>query len=142
MKIQGKYGGRLRHSDIWSRDFKNILGFGSFYREPFLCFYIVSGLSINPMSGEASGPSLPSRIASLVHAHFDALPTRSKPTIFPDGSREWVPMTGIVAVKGTLELLAYMYSLNTSNLSGDRTGHSVRNSDLHNCHVSFELSQV
>ncbi|KAJ6036574.1 hypothetical protein N7540_000853 [Penicillium herquei] len=43
---------------------------------------------------------LPSRIASLVHDHFDALPNRSKPTIFPDGSREWVPMTGIVAVKG------------------------------------------
>ncbi|KAJ5713727.1 uncharacterized protein N7483_010908 [Penicillium malachiteum] len=43
---------------------------------------------------------LPSRIASLVHDHFDALPNRSKPTIFPDGSREWIPMTGIVAVKG------------------------------------------
>ena len=48
---------------------------------------------------------LPSRIASLVHAHFDALPTRSKPTIFPDGSREWIPMTGIVAVKGMVQLL-------------------------------------
>ncbi|KAJ5084575.1 hypothetical protein NUU61_009154 [Penicillium alfredii] len=45
-------------------------------------------------------PPLPSRIAALVHAHFDALPTRSKPTIFPDGSREWIPMTGIVIVKG------------------------------------------
>src|SRR3954469_188465 len=75
-------------------------------------FYVVSGLSINPMADQACGPSLPSRIASLVHAHFDALPTRSKPTIFPDGSREWVPMTGIVVVKGMLKLLAY--SLNTS----------------------------
>jgi len=44
--------------------------------------------------------SLPSRIASLVHAHFDALPTRSKPSIFPDGTREWIPMTGIVIVTG------------------------------------------
>ncbi|KAJ5774380.1 hypothetical protein N7457_009276 [Penicillium paradoxum] len=52
------------------------------------------------MASDTSGPTLPSRIASLVHAHFDALPTRSKPTIFPDGSREWIPMTGIVAVKG------------------------------------------
>ncbi|KAJ5514237.1 hypothetical protein N7463_003789 [Penicillium fimorum] len=52
------------------------------------------------MSANTSGSSLPSRIASLVHAHFDALPTRSKPTISPDGSREWIPMTGIVAVKG------------------------------------------
>lgn len=52
------------------------------------------------MSELPSTVSLPSRIASLVHAHFDALPTRSKPTIFPDGSREWIPMTGIVAVKG------------------------------------------
>ncbi|KGO71808.1 hypothetical protein PITC_028110 [Penicillium italicum] len=52
------------------------------------------------MSVDTSDLSLSSRIASLVHAHFDALPTRSKPTIFPDGSREWIPMTGIVAVKG------------------------------------------
>ncbi|GIK02447.1 hypothetical protein Aspvir_006502 [Aspergillus viridinutans] len=44
--------------------------------------------------------SLPSRIASLVHAHFDGLPARSKPTIYPDGLREWIPMSGIVVVKG------------------------------------------
>ncbi|KAJ5085795.1 hypothetical protein N7532_010566 [Penicillium argentinense] len=43
-------------------------------------------------------PPLPSRIAALVHAHFDALPQRSKPHVYPDGSREWIPMTGIVAV--------------------------------------------
>jgi tRNA-specific adenosine deaminase 1 len=61
---------------------------------------------MEPMSDSASGPSLPSRIASLVHAHFDALPTRSKPTVFPDGSREWVPMTGIVVVKGKSGLFA------------------------------------
>ncbi|KAF7176834.1 hypothetical protein CNMCM7691_003994 [Aspergillus felis] len=47
-----------------------------------------------------SDESLPSRIASLVHAHFDGLPARSKPTIYPDGSREWIPMSGIVVVKG------------------------------------------
>lgn len=45
---------------------------------------------------------LPSRIASLVHAHFNALPSRSKPIVHPDGSREWIPMTGIVVVKGML----------------------------------------
>lgn len=54
------------------------------------------------MYSENSDAPLSSRIASLVHTHFDALPTRSKPSIFPDGSREWIPMTGIVAVKGEL----------------------------------------
>ncbi|EEQ83761.2 tRNA-specific adenosine deaminase [Blastomyces dermatitidis ER-3] len=44
--------------------------------------------------------SLGSRIARLVHSHFDALPKRSKPTIHPDGSREWVPLSGIVLVTG------------------------------------------
>ena len=44
--------------------------------------------------------TLPSRIALLVHTHFDKLPTRSKPCIRPDGTREWIPMTGIVVVKG------------------------------------------
>lgn len=43
---------------------------------------------------------LASRIASLVHAHFDGLPARSKPSIRSDGTREWVPMSGIVVVKG------------------------------------------
>ncbi|PGH08347.1 hypothetical protein GX51_01173 [Blastomyces parvus] len=43
---------------------------------------------------------LESRIARLVHSHFDALPKRSKPTIHPDGSREWVPLSGIVLVTG------------------------------------------
>ena len=44
--------------------------------------------------------SLPSRIASLVHTHFDGLPPRSKPTIRSDGTREWTPMSGIVVAKG------------------------------------------
>lgn len=56
------------------------------------------------MNSETSDTTLSSRIASLVHAHFNALPTRSKPSIFPDGSREWIPMTGIVAVKGKLSI--------------------------------------
>ncbi|KAL2014706.1 hypothetical protein VTN00DRAFT_2231 [Thermoascus crustaceus] len=49
---------------------------------------------------EESHPPLASRIASLVHDHFNALPARCKPTIHPDGSREWIPMSGIVVVKG------------------------------------------
>ena len=53
------------------------------------------------MSEPALKTPLASRIASLVHKYFDGLPARSKPKIFPDGSREWIPMTGIVAVKGT-----------------------------------------
>ncbi|KAL4735844.1 hypothetical protein BDV11DRAFT_211710 [Aspergillus similis] len=44
--------------------------------------------------------SLPSRIASLVHTHFDGLPKRSKPVLRDDGTAEWIPMTGIVLVKG------------------------------------------
>jgi tRNA-specific adenosine deaminase 1 len=51
---------------------------------------------------EEGRSSLSSRIASLVHAHFDGLPARSKPTIRPDGTREWIPMSGIVIVKGRL----------------------------------------
>lgn len=47
---------------------------------------------------------LSSRIASLVHTHFDALPARSKPNVFPDGSKEWIPMTGMVIAKGMLQL--------------------------------------
>ncbi|KAJ6144447.1 hypothetical protein N7470_008342 [Penicillium chermesinum] len=52
------------------------------------------------MSREEHGDPLPLRIASLVHAHFNALPAKSKPHILSDGSKEWIPMTGIVAVRG------------------------------------------
>ncbi|KAL4896637.1 putative tRNA-specific adenosine deaminase [Aspergillus ambiguus] len=47
-----------------------------------------------------SEDSLSSRIATLVHAHFDALPARSKPIIRSNGTREWTPMSGIVIVRG------------------------------------------
>ncbi|KAL4871505.1 adenosine deaminase/editase [Aspergillus spectabilis] len=49
---------------------------------------------------ESDIDSLPSRIASLVHNHFDGLPKRSKPNIRDDGTAEWIPMTGIVLAKG------------------------------------------
>ncbi|KAL1971142.1 hypothetical protein VTN77DRAFT_93 [Rasamsonia byssochlamydoides] len=52
------------------------------------------------MEERPTHPSLPSRIAALVHAHFDALPARCKPMTREDGSREWIPMSGIVVVKG------------------------------------------
>lgn len=42
---------------------------------------------------------LPSRIAALVHAHFDALPIHCKPKVQVDGCKEWIPMSGIVLVK-------------------------------------------
>ncbi|PYI17789.1 hypothetical protein BO99DRAFT_482960 [Aspergillus violaceofuscus CBS 115571] len=48
----------------------------------------------NPQDG------LSSRIARLVHAHFDALPARSKPIVRDDGTREWIPMAGMVVVRG------------------------------------------
>ncbi|OOF97417.1 hypothetical protein ASPCADRAFT_129105 [Aspergillus carbonarius ITEM 5010] len=46
--------------------------------------------------------SLGERIARLVHAHFDRLPTRSKPILRDDGTREWIPMCGVVVVRERL----------------------------------------
>lgn len=46
-------------------------------------------------------PSLERRVASLVHAHFEALPQRSKPNIHGNGMREWIPLSGIVLVTST-----------------------------------------
>lgn len=47
-----------------------------------------------------ASPSLEDRVATLVHARFDALPRRCKPTIHPNGKREWIPLSGIVLVTG------------------------------------------
>ncbi|KAE8156978.1 putative tRNA-specific adenosine deaminase [Aspergillus tamarii] len=52
------------------------------------------------MEDSESKVPLACRIASLVHAHFDGLPARSKPNVRSDGTREWIPMSGIVIVKG------------------------------------------
>ncbi|WEW55304.1 tRNA-specific adenosine deaminase [Emydomyces testavorans] len=48
----------------------------------------------------SNGASLKYRIASLVHSHFDALPQRCKPSIRPNGTRKWIPLSGIVLVTG------------------------------------------
>ncbi|CAI7570750.1 unnamed protein product [Penicillium viridicatum] len=92
------------------------------------------------MSVDTSGFSLSSRIASLVHAHFDALPTRSKPTIFPDGSREWIPMTGIVAVKGENTPLESLTCISvTSGAKCLSASHipRCRGLVLHDCHAEI-----
>lgn len=60
------------------------------------CIYLL--LDVKNMDGHANA-SLPSRIAALVHAHFDALPQRSKPIVRPD-TREWTPMSSVVVVRG------------------------------------------
>jgi hypothetical protein len=52
---------------------------------------------------------LPSRIATLVHAHFDALPARCKPRTRGDGCKEWIPMSSIVLVKCTCIFSLFLY---------------------------------
>lgn len=57
--------------------------------------------------------ALAERIARVVHAHFDALPTRSKPILRDDGTREWIPMCGVVVVRGLYILtlaLGFIYA--------------------------------
>lgn len=49
---------------------------------------------------EGDNKTLPTRVAALVHAHFDALPAHYKPRTRDDGSTEWIPMSGIVAIRG------------------------------------------
>jgi len=45
--------------------------------------------------------SLEDRIAELVCAQFEKLPAKSKPTNSEDGTRGWVPLSGIVLLRGT-----------------------------------------
>jgi hypothetical protein len=44
----------------------------------------------------------PDSIASCVLDTFDKLPERRKPRPRGDGSKEWIPLAGIVLVKGTV----------------------------------------
>ncbi|KAF2249097.1 hypothetical protein BU26DRAFT_427585 [Trematosphaeria pertusa] len=45
-------------------------------------------------------------IANCVLSAFDELPEKRKPRPRGDGSREWVPLAGIVLVKGTAAMQA------------------------------------
>lgn len=49
--------------------------------------------------------SIEERVASLVLNRFHALPARSKPRIFPDGRREWIPLSGVVLARGMMIVL-------------------------------------
>ncbi|KAJ5309738.1 uncharacterized protein N7443_002199 [Penicillium atrosanguineum] len=92
------------------------------------------------MSGATLVASLPSRIASLVHSHFDALPTRSKPSIFPDGSREWIPMTGIVAVKEENTSLESLHCIAVTTGAKCLSASHIprcRGLVLHDCHAEI-----
>jgi len=41
------------------------------------------------------------QVADLVLNTFDALPAKRKPRLREDGTREWVPLAGIVLSRGT-----------------------------------------
>lgn len=42
------------------------------------------------------------RVATKVLDQFALLPERSKPRIFPNGTREWTPISGVVLARGPL----------------------------------------
>lgn len=44
--------------------------------------------------------SFEDRIAELVLAQFESLPAKSKPTDGGGGNREWVPLSGVVLIRG------------------------------------------
>ncbi|KAJ5551413.1 hypothetical protein N7461_006111 [Penicillium sp. DV-2018c] len=95
------------------------------------------------MSYETFASTLPSRIASLVHAHFEALPARNKPRIHSDDVREhseWIPMTGIVAVKGENTALENLTCISvTSGAKCLSASHIPRCKGLvlHDCHAEI-----
>ena len=41
------------------------------------------------------------RVGAAALAKFDAFPSKSKPRVYPDGRREWVPMSAIVLAENT-----------------------------------------
>ena len=45
---------------------------------------------------------LQNQIADIVHEEYDKLPRKSKPGASADGIHDWVPLAGIVAVRGKL----------------------------------------
>ena len=45
---------------------------------------------------------LPNQIADIVHEEYDKLPRKSKPGASADGIHDWVPLAGIVAIRGEL----------------------------------------
>ncbi|RMJ25770.1 hypothetical protein PHISP_03375 [Aspergillus sp. HF37] len=82
---------------------------------------------------------LPSRIAALAHAHFNALPRRSKPVVRPD-TREWTPMSSIVVVRGentpTESLTCVSIATGAKCLAASQIPR-CRGLVLHDCHAEI-----
>lgn len=45
---------------------------------------------------------LKDRVVKCIFETFNALPAKSKPRVALDGIQEWVPLSGIVLVKGMI----------------------------------------
>ncbi|KAL4965853.1 tRNA-specific adenosine deaminase [Aspergillus stella-maris] len=90
--------------------------------------------------GDPEIESLPSRIADLVHAHFDGLPKRSKPIVRDDGTAEWIPMTGIVLVKGENTPSETLTCVAVTTGAKCLSASQIPNCDglvLHDCHAEI-----
>lgn len=46
--------------------------------------------------------ALEDNIVDVVLKQFDALPAKRKPALRPNGSHDWIPLSGIVLTKGLL----------------------------------------
>lgn len=49
--------------------------------------------------------SLAERVATLVLNKFESLPKKCKPRTYPDGRREWTPLSSVVLAHGWYALL-------------------------------------
>ena len=49
------------------------------------------------------------RVVAAIHARFETLPKRCKPRMSADGGKEWVPLAGVVLVRGDDGLWAPSY---------------------------------
>ena len=80
------------------------------------------------------------RVATLVLDTFAALPTRCKPRHYPDGSREWTPISGIVLAKdqhGPTEELKCISVATGSKCLPQNILPQCRGQVLHDCHAEI-----
>lgn len=80
--------------------------------------------------------ALPDRVAQVVLDCFSALPQKCKPRTFPDGRREWTPLSAVIVVRGEQQSIVECVALATgtkclpSNIIPQCQG-----AVLHDCHA-------
>ncbi len=81
--------------------------------------------------------TLEDRVVTAVHENFYALPLKSKPRVFTNGIREWVPLSGIVVIGENESITSLVLGTGMKCLPGSKVSLLESGIVLHDWHAEI-----